>query len=231
MTDDELRKVLGQTPPPLDAGHRARLEGELLAAYDRRMGVPRVSRSPWLRYAPAAVILLCLVTATQVPAGYKVEVGRRISLVFAPGTVVPRELGEQVAETLRTQGSRVVDVSVRRKSSAGGGERVQVDVFGDALAVDAEALARLRTLPLVAGARQVRVEQLEGRVHATLLGAMGHRLFLSATSPEAREAARQRLIEEVRRVEGPGASVDVEVEEGGTGKRRVRVKVQKPAHE
>ena len=229
MTDDELRKVLGRTPPPVDARHRARLEGELLAAYDRRGFAPRTSRSPWLRYAPAAAILLCLVTATQVPAGYKVEVGRRISIVITPGTQLPRELGEQVAEALRTREARVVDVSVRRKWDERGTERVQVDVFGDALAVDEEALARLRALPVLAGVKQLRIEQLEGRVHATLLGAMGHRLFLSATSPEAREAARQRLIEEVRRVEGPGASVDVE--EGEPGKRRVRVKVQKPVGE
>jgi hypothetical protein len=231
MTDDELRKVLRQEPPPVDAAHRARLEGELLAAYDRRAPAPRVSRPAWLRYAPAAAVLLCLVTATQVPAGYKVEVGRRISFVLAPGTLVPRDFGEQVTHALYTREARVVDVSVRRRFDAGGAERVQVDVFGDALAMGEEALARLRALPALAGVKQLRVEQLEGRVHDTLLGAVGRRLFLSATSPEAREAARQRLIEEVRRVEGPDASVDVDVEEGEAGKRRVRVKVQKPADE
>jgi len=74
MTDEELSRALRGQEPPANPEHRARLEQELLAAYDARVGQRRVrrGRSPWLRYATIAGFLTCLVTATQVTAEYKV---------------------------------------------------------------------------------------------------------------------------------------------------------------
>ena len=230
MTDRELAQLLGaQAPPPEDPAHRARLEGELMAAFDRRAGsgARRPSRA-WMRYATAAACLLCLVTATQVPAGYEVEVGRSVSLSLPAGSPLPEQLAERVAEALRTREARVVDVSVRRRfvKDGEGPQRVRVDVWGERLAPDDQVRERLQALPGLRGV-PVRLERLEGRVHDTLLGALSRRLFRSATTPEAREAARQRLIEELRRVEGPGADVEVDVE-GAGGKHRIRVKVKRP---
>ena len=234
MTDRELARLLGADapPPPMDPAHRARLEGALLTAFDRGSapGARRPSRA-WMRYATAAACVLCLVTATQVPAGYAVEVGRRVSVVLPEGQPLPERLEYQVSGALRTREAKVVDVSVRRRvvKEGGGPQAVRVDVWGHGLAPDAEALARLRALPGLGGA-QVRLERLEGRVHDTLLGALRHQLFRADATPEAREAARQRLIQELRRVEGPDAEVDVVVDEE-TGKQRIRVKVKRPVRE
>ena len=234
MTDRELAQLLGaQAPsPPEDRAHRARLEGELMTAFDRRAGsgARRPSRA-WMRYATAAACALCLVTATQVPAGYKVEVGRRVSLSLPAGSPLPDRLAERVAEALRTREARVVDVSVRRHfaKEGAGPEQVRVDVWGERLAPDAQVLARLQALP---GLRDVpvRLERLEGRVHDTLLGALRHQVFRRDATPEAREAARLRLVEELRRVEGPEADVDVQVDEA-SGKQRIRVKVMRPSRD
>ena len=235
MTDRELSRLLGaeQQPAP-DAGsaHRERLEGELLVAFDRTVGArARPPSRAWMRYATAAACLLCLVTATQVPAGYKVEVGKRVSLALPAGDFTPERLVEEVTGALRTPQTKVVDVQVQRRLAEveRGPQVLRVDVWGDGLAPDAEALARLRALPVLQGVG-VQLAPLEGRVPDTLLGAVSRRLFRSATTPEAREAARQRLIEQLQRVEGPGADVEVDVE-GAGGKHRIRVKVKKPVPE
>ena len=73
-------------------------------------------------------------------------------------------------------------------------------------------LARLQRCPSCPGV-EVRLARLEGRVQDTLLGAAAPPGLREATTPEAREAARQRLVEELRRVEGPGTEVDVVVDE------------------
>jgi hypothetical protein len=222
MSRDDLSRALGGTEPLVNEAHRARLEGELLAAYDARHGAraPRPLRR-WARYATAATFVLCLVTATQVPAEYKVEVGKRLELTLPAGVRPPENLGERIAETVRTGQARVVDVQVTVRGQPGGESVLRVDVWGDGLMTDAEAAARLRALPELAG-REPVVQRLEGRVRDTLVGALGHRLFRAGASPEEREAARQRLIEELRHREG--GEVDVQVDDDG---ERVRVKVRK----
>jgi hypothetical protein len=224
MSRDELTRALGGTEPPVNEAHRARLEGELLAAYDARHGVraPRPLRR-WARYATAATFVLCLVTATQVPAEYKVEVGKRLELTLPAGVPPPEGLGERVAATVRSGRERVVDVQVRLRRHPGGETVLRVDVWGDGLVGDAEVLERLRTLPELRG-QEPTVQRLEGRVRDNLMGALGHRLFRAGASPGEREAARQRLIEELRRIEGEGAEVDVQVDDDGS---RMRVKVRK----
>lgn len=228
MTDDELTQALsrelgGKDAPPVDAAHRARLEGELLAAYARRMPAApsRRARPAWQRYAPAFAVLLCLVTATQVPAGYKVEVGKRITLVLSPDAPMPGRIGGEVADALRTPGARVLDVRVRQLRHGDEPIVLLVDVWGDALEDDADAVARLQALPALAGA-QVQLERLEGRVPDNLLGALRHRLFRADASPAERAQARTRLIEELRRVEGGEVDVQMDVDEDG--RTRVRVK-------
>src|SRR5690242_18050883 len=94
MTDEELSRALRGREPPADPEHQARLEHDLLAAYDARVQrrIMR-ARSPWWRYATAVGFLLCLVTATQVTAEYKVEVGKRIRLILQTDQRPSPELG------------------------------------------------------------------------------------------------------------------------------------------
>lgn len=232
MTDEELSKALRGREPPADPAHRARLEQELLAAYDARVGQrARRARSPWLRYATAAGFLLCLVTATQVTAEYKVEVGKRIRLMMRADQAPPSELGNTVAQAFLGGSSRLVDVQVMLRRTPDGQSTLTVDVWGDQLAQDAQGLERLHALPELEGV-PVEVESLKGRVRGNLLGVVGHSLFRAGASREEREQARQRLIVELRRQEGEGADIDVDVEEDPQHPKlrvRVRKKLQEPA--
>lgn len=228
MTDEELSKALRGREPPVDSAHQARLEEKLLAAYDAR--VPRSARpgrAPWLRYATAFGFLLCLVTATQVTAEYKVEVGKRIQLVLPAGRELPPELAEKVSRAFTSESSRLVNVSVILRRTPEGATRLVVDVWGDGLAQADSGLERLRAMPELVDV-PVEVTSLNGPVRDNLLGLVGHSLFRKGASPEEREQARQRLIEELRRREGEEVQVDVVEDAQG---QKVRVKVRKPPHE
>ncbi|MFL5347124.1 MAG: hypothetical protein ACJ8AT_20255 [Hyalangium sp.] len=225
MTDEELSRALRGQEPPANPEHRARLEQELLAAYDSRVGQrARRGRSPWLRYATAAVFLACLVTATQVTAEYKVEVGKRIRLLLPAGFEPPSDLGEKVSRAFVSESSHVVNVGVMLRRTPEGSASLVVDVWGDQLVQDREGLERLRGMPELAGLAP-EVTSLKGHVRGNLLGVLGHSLFRAGASPEEREEARQRLIEELRRQEGDGAEIDVDVSDDPQhSKMRVRVR-------
>ena len=229
MTDEELSRALRGREPPRDPAHQARLEQELLAAYDTRVERrARRVRSPVWRYATAVGLLLGLVSATQVSAEYKVEVGRRIRLVLPVGHELPPGFGDKVARAFVSESSRLVDVGVMLRRTPEGPATLVVDVWGDRLAQGGDGMERLRAMPELAGL-PVEVTNLEGRVRDNLLGLVGHRLFRAGASPEERQRARQRLIEEFRRQEGEGAEINVEVEEEPQHPRmRVRVRKQVP---
>jgi hypothetical protein len=231
MTDEELSRALRGREPPPDPAHRARLEQELLARFDARVGRrAERNRSPLWRYATAATLLLCLVTTTQVSAEYKVEVGKRIRLVLPAGQVPPRELGERVARAFLAESSHLVDVGVMLRRTPGGSATLVVDVWGDRLLQDREGMERLQALPELAGL-PVEVTSLEGRVRDNLFGVMRHSLFRAGASSEEREQARQRLIEEIRIREGDQAKIDVDIEESDSGKQRARIRVRKQVSE
>jgi hypothetical protein len=227
MTDEELSRTLRGREPPADPEHQARLEQELLAVYDARVQrhVTR-ARSPWWRYATAAGFLLCLVTATQVTAEYKVEVGKRIRLILATDQRPPPELSHKMAQAFLSASSHLVDVQVMLRRTPDGAATLMVDVWGDQLVQDEEGLERLHALPELAGL-SVEVISLKGRVRDNLLGVVGHSLFRAGASSEEREQARQRLIQELRRQEGEGAAIDVDVTEDPQNQQlRIRVRKQ-----
>ncbi|WNG60700.1 hypothetical protein F0U59_42840 [Archangium gephyra] len=226
MTDEELSRALRGHEPKPDPAHRARLEQELLAAYDTRVERrARRVRSPLWRYATAVVLLLGLVSATQVSAEYKIEVGKRIRVVLPVGREVPPGLGDRVARAFVSGSSRLVDVGVMLRRTPEGPATLVVDVWGDRLAQGGEGLERLRAMPEFAGL-PVEVTNLEGRMRDNLLGLVGHSLFRAGASTEEREVVRKRVIEELRRQEGDGAQIDVDVE-GDSQKQRMRVRVRK----
>lgn len=226
MTDEELSRALRGREPPADPEHPARLEQELLAAYDARVQRHATrARSPWWRYATAAGFLLCLVTATQVTAEYKVEVGKRIRLILATDQRPSPEFGHKMAQAFVSASSHLVDVQVMLRRTPDGATTLMVDVWGDQLVQDKEGLERLHALPELAGL-SVEVTSLKGRVRDNLLGVVRHSLFRAGASPEEREQARQRLIQELQRQEGEGAAIDVDVNEDPQN-RQLRIRVRK----
>ncbi|MCY1081388.1 hypothetical protein [Archangium lansingense] len=230
MTDEELSRALRGREPPANPEHRERIEQELLAAYDTRVERhARRVRSPMWRYATAAGLLLGLVSATQVSAEYKLEVGKRIQLVLPAGREVPPGLGDRVARAFVSESSRLVDVGVMMRRTPDGAATLVVDVWGDRLTQGSDGMERLRAVPELAGL-PMEVTNLEGRVRDNLLGLVRYRLFRAGASPEEREVVRQRVIEELRRQEGEEAQIDVHVEEDSQKQRmRVRVRKQVPA--
>lgn len=95
------------------------------------------------------------------------------------------------------------------------------------LAPDRDVRARLKALPALEGV-QVEVEDLEGHFHDTLLRAVGHRLFRPGATPEEIEAARQQLLEEMRR-ESEDVKLHIDIR---TGMHHVRaIRQREPAPE
>lgn len=226
MKDEELSRAL-RDREPLPPAHRERLEQELLAAYDARMGrrAPRRG-APWLRFAATAGVLLCLVSASQVTAEYKVEVGKRLRLVLPAGQEPPPGLGDMVTRAFTSDPAHPLEVRVLMRPTPEGPMTLVVDIWGDRLTPDSEGLERLRAMPEFAGL-PVEVTSLQGRVRDNLIGVMRHSLFRAGASPEEREQARRRLVEELRRLEGEGVEIDVDVEEDAQNSRmRVRVRKQ-----
>lgn len=221
MKPDSLKRPV----PPPRSEHRQELEDSLLRRFDALVPQPVRRPAHRLRYLAPALVLVSLLTASRVPAEYGVEVGKRVTLVLPAGVRPPPGLGERLAEAMRSEGGRVLNVSVQARRSPEGPTSLVVDVWGDRLAEDEEVLARVRGLEGVE-ALSPRVERLEGRVRDNLLGKIGHRLFRVGASAEDREQARQRLIAQLRNQEGPDAQIEVELEPGEPGRVRVKVKRQ-----
>ncbi len=224
MMPDELSRALRGPEVRPDPSHRDRLEQRLLAAYDARVSSPRAAR-PWSRRMLAAgAVVVCLTAVGQLPTEYPVEVGKRVRLALPPGATTASELPERIGQAFVADGARNVEVKAKMRRTASGA-MLSIEVWGDRLLPDAEAMTRLRRLPEM-DAASLSIETLEGRIEDNLAGSLRRSLFRLPASPEERELARQRLIEELRRREGDDADVDVDVDEDGS---RVRVRVQKRA--
>src|SRR5262249_20460498 len=118
---------------------------------------------------------------------------------------------------------RTLSITLRRIH--GGRAVLTANVWGDKPLTDAVMLERIRALPDFANA-QISIAPLEGKIRGNVAELVGHHLFNASSTPEARERARQALIEELRREEGNDATIDVEVERDGEAEK-VRVKVLK----
>ena len=180
--------------------HRQQLEQKLLAAYDAATPRTTPSRRAWLRHTPAAAVLLILLSASQVPAGYRVELGKRIAIQFSasdPPDSAPKALVQAIGLEVEPSGS--VSIQLRR-------------LVGSPTVLIANA--------------QMTVTPLEGKIRDNLAGLARHLLFNPEGSPEARQRAREALIDELRRTEGNDASIDVQIDEDGP-EQKVRVKVMK----
>jgi len=211
--------------PPRPA-HRQELEEALLQRFEARAS----RQVPWLRLAAPALVVISLLAASAVPAEYLVEVGKRITVVLPSGSSPPPHLGERLAGALHDERAQLLNVAVRIRRSPAGEATLVVEVWGDRLAEDEVVLQRLQAIDGLAQLTP-RVEKLEGRVRDNLLDKVGHRLFRMGASPAERELARQKLIAELQAAEGPGAEVEVQLEEGDRGQVRVKVRKERPPAE
>lgn len=220
MSAEGWKRELGGAVPPPRSEHRDRLEADLLERFDAKYARHR-PQVRWLRFAAPVAVLISVVTASRVPAEYPVEVGKRLTFRLPPEVKLPPGFGPRVGALFQDERARVLEVQVRMRRQEDG-VHARIEVWGDQLASEEIVRRRIAALPELQGV-QVEIAPLSGRVRDNLLHALGHRLLDVGTSRQEREAARQRLIRELREEAGEGATVEVEVEEDG----RVRAQVKK----
>jgi hypothetical protein len=209
----------------MDSPHRVRLENKLLAAFDAKFVGPSLPRVRWLRHATAVVVLVALLAASQVPANYRLAVGKRISVEFS-GPHPPEESPQALIQALGLLADDRRSLTLQLRTRSGGSSILNADAWSDRLPPDDAIVARLRALPEFSDAK-ISVTELQGEIHGSLVGLARHLLLNPAGTAEARERAREALIQELRELEGSDANVDVQLgNEDGRHYIRVRVQLQ-----
>lgn len=225
--DDLLTRLLrrgGDPPPP---GHQARLERELLARFgelhpkstkERTMGATMLWRA-----AMVAGLLAVAGGASQAPADYRAEIGKRVT-VLSDAPLPPEQLRAAVqAAEVDGAGGVAQQVRVRAVREGAGPTRTVIELFGEAGAFGDLAAAMRRAVPALA-ALPITVEPIERAVQGDLGDKVKHLVGLDHLPPD--ELAR--LIEAELREADPSAQVQVHVEQD-EGRREVRVEVRKEA--
>ncbi len=203
-----------------DPGRARALERDLAARFDalhpsRRAGGPLPRR-----LALAGGLLLACGAASQAPAEFSTEVGKRVEIRTA--APLPPEVVRQAVRAVEGTG-RELKVQVRVRPEADGRASTRIDLWGETLAAgDLEAALR-RAAPALAEA-EIRVSALQGTVRDALAGLVARRLLARDLPPDKLRGAIAAAI----RAEEPEAEVKVEVE-GDQDHRQVRVMVRKPA--
>jgi hypothetical protein len=222
MTLDRLRPRGAAHPSP---DHRARLERDLLARFDALHPPPTQETTmphPMLRRAALlAGLLLAAGGASQAPADYRAEIGKRIEF-DGDAPLAPPQLQALVAALQGGAHRFEVRVQVRRRD--GGAAVTTIELFGDTAALGDPAAAIRQAVPALA-ARPIAVAPIERTVQGELGDVAGRLVGLERRLPPA-ELERAIAAELAERE--PGAQVQVKVEGEGDA-RRVRVEVRQEA--
>jgi hypothetical protein len=235
--------------PPVLPGeaHRESLERELAARY----GTARKERTmvTFLFRAGVAAGLLAAVGAgaSQLPATYEAEVGKRIE-IRTPTPPGPKAVQGAVKaiESGAQSGKREIQVRVRVTGEPGQGTLVRIDAFGDTIGMEGIPDAIRAAVPSMASA-QITVQPVEGKVEGDLGGLVGNKVLgdrlsdaqvgaavrkLEADAARL-EADAVRLEAEGKRLEADTARLEADVKrglaaEGATGEVPVDVKADDP---
>jgi hypothetical protein len=204
---------------PPDPARREALRAQLLSR-QQRLYPARAARPPrWLpRLATTAVLVLALSFSFAAPAVHEVEVGRRVTLTAAGEGSAP---DPKVLVPLLTELGGTRELQVRLQRRPGGGVTLQVDLWGAHLAADAPERLR-QALPALRDAA-ITDEPLRGHARTRLGLLLGQRLLGLADDPASIAAARAALQAEL----GAQGTVDLQVETGGDGRRKVKFTVEK----
>jgi len=215
------RPAGGEVPPP---DHRTALEQELLARFgelhpksrkERTMGVAMLWRA-----AVVAGLLAAAGGASQAPADYRAEIGKRVT-VLSDAPLPPDQLKAAVQAV--EAGGKMQQVRVRGTRAGDAPMRTTIELFGETAAMgDIPAIMR-QAAPALA-ALPITVEPIERTVQGDLGDKVKHLVGMDQLPPE--ELAR--LIEAELREADPSAKVQVQVEQS-EGRREVRVEVKKEA--
>ena len=230
MFDFELRKSLGRilepSPKPRPE-HRAALEEKLLADFEKRY--PKEEAYKMKRFGMrkallvAAALMMLGIAACAAPADIEVDVGKRISIEMAAGAEPPGD-PEAIVNIVRGAGT-TTEVGVRMTMQNGKG-LLEIEAWGNGLSKEPIADKIRATVPALAKA-EIREEVLEGKVRGTLGEKLGHDwLNLDVIDENDVEAAKEQVMKQLA-AQGVTGKVDVDVQNEGPGKRKVKVRVEK----
>jgi hypothetical protein len=176
--------------------------------------------TPW-RAALAAAVFAAAVGATQAPADYQAEIGKRIEITS--DTPLGRDKVKAALAAIEGPGRKYAQVRVMVEKKGDGPVATVIEILGDtATSGDLAAVVR-KAVPSLA-AVPITVSPIERTVHGDLGDAAVARLAGKKLSPEALAKA----IEAELKVTNPDAKVEVQVERG-EGTEDVRVRVTKEA--
>jgi hypothetical protein len=236
MTEPVRRTLRRLARPAIFPGeaHRESLERELAT----RFGVARKERTVFtvlLRSGVVAGILAAVgVAASQVPATYDAEVGKRVRIETAePAPPGAFRNAAKAIEQGGAEGKREIRVRVRVEAGPGKGTVATIDAWGDTIGMDDIPAAIRRAVPALSAAT-ITVEPVSGTVHGDLGGLVGTRVLGDRLTDAQVEASLQEIEAEVRRnlaAEGVTGDVQVDVKAGnedGKVRREIRVIVTKP---
>ncbi len=163
--------------------------------------------------------------ASQVPATYQAEVGKRIEIrtreVPAPDAI---QAAVKSIESGAQAGKREIQVRVRVTREPEQGALVRIDAFGDTIGMEGIPDAIRTAVPALGGA-EITVEPVEGSVEGDLGGLVGNKVLGERLSDaQVEEAVRRNLA-----ADGVTGDVEVDVrtdEADGKVRREVRVIVK-----
>ena len=175
----------------------------------------------------AAVLLVLMIGACQVPVAVQLNLGQRMHFVV-PATPEIKARVDGLVDTVRGL-SRVDKVEVRVRHEGGETMRVTLGVWGEDL--DPQAVYE----GVVAAYPELEIldresAPLEATVHTTLGDKLRHDLFQRALDEQSVEEARAAILEQLA-ADGFQGEAEVVVEEQEEGKRRVEIKLRSPGAE
>jgi hypothetical protein len=213
-----------QPPPrfPPDPDRRDALRAQLLARHQQRYPAPAARAHRWVpRLVTASVLVLVLSFSFAAPAEHEVEVGRRITLTLSGDGPPP---DPRLLLPLITQLGATREIQVRLERRSEGPATLRLDLWGGHLAAD--AAERLRAgVPGLENA-SITDEPLRGHARTRLGLLLGQRLLGLSDDPASIAAAKAALQAELAE-RGEQGQVDIQLEKGEDGERKVKVTVER----
>jgi len=213
-------------PPVLPgAAHRESLETQLADRHGSARKEHTVVTVLFRAGVAAGLLAAVGAGASQVPATYQAEVGKRIEIRTpeAPGPEAVQAAVRSI-ESGAQAGKREVQVRVRVTREPGRGSLVRIDAFGDTIGMEGIPDAIREAVPALAGA-EITVQPVEGSVEGDLAGLVGNKVLGERLSDaQVEEAVRRNLA-----ADGVTGDVEVDVktdEAEGEVRREVRVIVK-----
>jgi len=224
---DPWLEELARRPAAPSPGHRDALEQDLLARFDElhpkpHAPAPKESRMPVLalwRAALAAAVLAAAAGASQAPADYQAEIGKKIE-ILSDGPLGPDVL--RPALKALEAGGHAYQVRVRGVKEGSAPFTTTIEMYGDTVALG-DVAATIRKAAPATAALPIQVSAIERTVHGDLANKVGQLIGRKLPPDELSKAIEAEIL-----ATDPGARVRIHVDRTANTEE-VRVEVTKEA--